>query len=181
MASSVSRGISGGCIAIAVSLLAACESGTMSAGNAELSQAARRFVPPDATDQVIATGVPWAQIDFVVRRSPFDYAFDEREIVNAAADGWLLCRPKSDEWWAYEDRSVTPSRYLQQRVFTLFKDSVLVLLVGKYKSPSEQEAISKSNPGSEKPPQQGIVSARKSSRDEATELAKSFDLSCVAG
>ena len=177
----MSRGIGATWIVIAMALLAACESDGASAGKVELSQVAKRFVPSDATDQMIATGVPWEQIDFVVRRAPFEFAFDERQMMRAVAEGWLLCRPKSDEWWAYEDRSVTPSRYLQQRVFTLFKDDVLVVLLGKYVSPSEQEAVTKRNPGSEKLPQQGVASVRKLSLKEATEVNESFDLSCGNG
>lgn len=168
-------------IAIVMASLAACEGGAAGAGKVDLNQIAKRFIPPDATGQVTAAGVPWAQIDFVVLRAPFDFAFDEQAMARSAtAEGWLLCRPKSDDWWAYEDNSVTPSRYLQQRVFTLFKDDVLVVLLGKYTSPSEQATVTKGNPSAEKLPQQGVASARKASREEATAIAESFDLSCGA-
>jgi hypothetical protein len=168
-------------IAIAMALLAACEGGAAGAGSVDLIHIAKRFIPPDATDQVTAAGVPWAQVDFFVLRAPFDFAFDERAMTRAAtAEGWLLCRPKSDDWWAYEDSSVAPSRYLQQRVFTLFKDDVLVVLLGRYTSPSEQAAVTRRNPSAEKLPQQGVASARKASRKEAGDIAESFDLSCGA-
>jgi hypothetical protein len=177
---SMNRQICVACFAITAALLSAC-SRTTGAGESELARVAERFVPVDATDRVVAKNVPWAQVDFVVRRVPFDFAFDERVITGAVADGWLLCRPKSKEWWEYEDRSVTPARYLQQRVITLFKNDVLVTLLGRYASQSEQEATKESGSTSEKPPQQGVASARRISRKEAAEIAEAFDLSCGAG
>ena len=95
------------CLVIAVAALAACESSIPNAGIAQLSLVAKRFVPPDATEQVVATGVPWEQIDFVVHRGPFTFAFDESEIKSAVADGWLPCRPKSEKWWAKENPAPT--------------------------------------------------------------------------
>lgn len=168
------------CFVIAMAVLAACESGTRAAGAPQLSPVTQRFVPPDATEQVVASGVPWEQIDFVVRRDPFTFAFDESEIKSAVTDGWLPCRPKSDKWWEYEDRSVTPSRYLQQRTVTLFKNGVLVMLLGRYVSPSQQQAVAAGIAGRERPAQQGVVSARKLSQEEARAIAESFDLTCGA-
>ncbi len=176
------RGLRAACVAIAMVFVVACGSGATGAKEMNLNQIAKRFVPSDASDQVVATGIPWAQIDFVVKRQAFEYAFDEHALTNAAtSEGWLLCRPKSEEWWAYEDHSVTPSRYLQQRAVTLFKDGVLVMLLGKYVSRSEQEAVTKQNPSAERVPQQGVSSARKASREEAAGVAKSFDLLCGTG
>ena len=161
---------------VVLATLAACGRGATATGKQDLSQAADRFVPSDAANKVIAAGVPWAQIDFT---APFEFAFDERAITSANAEGWLLCSPKSEKWWEYEDRSVTPARYLQQRVFMLFKNDVLVTLLGRYVSTSEQEAVKSSSLGSDKPLQQGVVSARKLSQKEAREIAESFDLYCA--
>lgn len=178
----MNRGFSAVCIAITTASLAACAGGGDGAAMSSLDQVAKRFVPPDATEQVTATEVPWAQVDFVVQRAPFEFAFDEHAVTSVAkAESWLLCRPKSDDWWAYEDHSVTPSRYLQQRVFTLFKDDVLVVLLGRYVRSSEHDAVRKDGLTPEKLPQQGVASARKLTREEAAQIAESFDLSCDAG
>jgi hypothetical protein len=146
--------------------------------DAVLSEHASGFVPNDAADKVTASGLPWVQISFTVRRPPLEFAIDEARLSEAASKGWSLCRPSTTEWEGYADATVTPPRYTQHRIYVLHKDGILIMLTGLYYSDSEQDSVTKRPKSAEMPVQQVYVIARKATTEEALEAAAAQGLSC---
>jgi hypothetical protein len=58
--------------------------------DAVLREAASGLVPDDAADKTTASGLPWVQISFTVRRPPLEFAIDEARLGEAASKGWSL-------------------------------------------------------------------------------------------
>jgi len=166
-------------LSILATLLGACTHHSEAAlGAAKLSESANAFVPEDSSDRKVAPNIPWVQIDFTVRRNPFQFAFSDSILSQAIADGWAACRPKTSEWVAYEDQSIRPSQYIQSRKYGMYRRGILVILVGIYYSESEATSVKNHAGQSEMVPQHGVVIARNSTRDQALEWAASQDLSC---
>jgi hypothetical protein len=146
-------------------------------GQVELRKVAEEFVPPDASETIVAPGLPWLQISFNVRRPWLQFAFDENRIRGAQLTGWKLCRPATGEWEGYEDRTATPPNYRRQRTYLLYKDGVSIQFFGTYDTPLNTLGTGKSN---EKPVQQGILIAKREPTSEALQMAANFQLSCDA-
>jgi hypothetical protein len=145
---------------------------------APLIQAASQFVPQDALDKLNTSGLPWVQIDFNVRRKPLRFAFSDSQLNQALSDRWTVCRPKTAEWTAFQDVIVTPSRYVQRRTYVLFRNGVLIVLMGNYSSANEATSIKKLEDQGEMPVQHGVVIARNANDHEARAVAESQALSC---
>lgn len=146
-------------------------------GQVELRKVAEQFVPPDASETMVAPSLPWLQISFNVRRPWLEFAFDENRIRDAQLAGWKLCRPTTGEWEGYEDRAVTPPNYRRQRTYLLYKDGVSMQFFGTYDTPLNSSGTSNRD---EKPVQQGILIARRETTSEALQMAANFHLSCDA-
>jgi hypothetical protein len=143
--------------------------------NEALLPSAEMFVPQDAMEKVVTSDLPWTQISFQVRRPWLKFAVDEDRISQAKIEGWGLCRPMSTDWDGYEDYAVTPPRYRRLRTYVLYRDGVLLQLIGIYDTPLETMGPGKSG---EKPVQQGVVIVRKATAKEALQTAADFHLSC---
>jgi hypothetical protein len=91
-------------------------------GRAALQQAAEEFIPEDAQNRIIAPNLPWVQLSFDVRRPWQQFAMDERRIFDAQRKGWMLCTGSG--WQEYEDSAATPSVYVEQKFYVLYKDGV---------------------------------------------------------
>jgi hypothetical protein len=160
-------------------LMGSCADGNnSSADNSKLREIADSFVPEDSSDVTVAPGIPWVQVSFNVFRGPLEFAVDTKRFARAKAEGWKLCQQSTQEWTGYEDATVAPKRYTQQKAYVLYKEGVLVLLVGQYHSDREDLAIKAGSASTEKPMQHGTVIARDSTDEEAKEVAESFGLSC---
>ena len=160
-------------VAACAALLAGCNHDT--SGRTTLRQAAEAFVPQDASERIVAPNLPWVQISFNIRRPWLQFAFDENRIKEAKLAGWGLCRPANAEWDGYEDHAATPPNYRRLRTYVLYKDGVLLQLIGIYDTPLETMGLGKRD---EKPVQQGIVIARRTTPKEALQMAANFQLSC---
>jgi len=171
-------------IGTAVSLAtAALCTGACSNRSAELSRArlegyASEFVPQDATGRKTEPGIPWVQLSFTVRRAPLEFPIDANRLLQATADGWTLCQPMPSEWTSYLDMSVTPARYRQTRTYVLYREGVLLLLVGMYDGDSEATAVKRGGNRMEMPVQHVAVVARPSSAPESREVAARQNLTC---
>jgi hypothetical protein len=146
-------------------------------GQAALRKIAEAFVPPDATEEIVAPNLPWLQISFNVRRPWLQFAFDERRIKDAQLGGWKLCRPTTEEWEGYEDHAVTPPNYRQLRTYILYKDGVSIQFFGMYNRPLNSLGAGSRD---DTPIQQGIIIARKETTPEALQMAENFHLYCDA-
>lgn len=156
-------------------VMAACNNnnGLRSAG--ALDKEAKRFIPKDAFNTQTAQDIPWVQISFDVQRVGNEFAFLNIEFDNAKSEGWRVCRQQASEWTKYEDVSLTQNRYIQQKVYTLYRDQVLVTLVGRYEDDREQDSqVAPQRPRV----QHGIVIAKNSTDQEARETAQSLGLAC---
>lgn len=157
-------------IAVCMSVLNAC---TNDADEGSLEEHANYFVPEDASEVVTAPDIPWVQKSFNVSRESSEFAIPADKLARTKSDGWRLCQPPGPEWMGFQDATLTPPRYTQQRAYVLYKDSVLVVLVGKYYSDAENTAAP-----SAKMDQHGMVIVRNATDQEAQETADSFKLSC---
>jgi hypothetical protein len=140
-----------------------------------LRQAAESFVPQDAADRTVAPDLPWVQISFNVRRPWLQFAIDEKRIFRAKAEGWALCQATSSEWDGYQDFAVTPPRYTRLKTYILYRDGVMLTLIGRYDRPIAELPLGKRD---ERPIQQGFVIARKATEKEGMEAAANMRLSC---
>lgn len=139
------------------------------AAQAPLAQAAESFVPLDAMERQLAPNLPWVQISFNVRRPWLQFAIDEQRIQQAQSEGWELCRPASAEWEGYEDATGPSLTYKRLRTYVLYREGVLIQLIGMYQSPG----------GAQQPIQQGVVIAREATKEEARQMAGNFQLTCA--
>ena len=105
--------------------------------------------------QVAPPDTPWVQIDFDVRPAPLEFAFSNDRLTRAPEDGWVLCRRRVSEWAEFKDATVTPSRFTQEQLVALYKNDVLITLIGTYHSDSNEDAVRKDQ--SERPIQHGVV------------------------
>jgi hypothetical protein len=160
-------------IAVLAGLLAGCDHSA--SAQTTLRQTAEEFVPQDASEKVVAPDLPWVQISFKVLRPWLVFAVDERRISEAKLAGWALCQPASAEWNGYEDHATTPPNYRRLRTYVLYRDGVLLQLIGIYDTPIDTMGLGKRD---EKPVQQGFVIARTATPNEVFQTAKNFDLSC---
>lgn len=142
---------------------------------ATLQRTAEAFVPSDAEDLIVAPGLPWLQISFRVRRRWLDYAFDEKRLERARAEGWMLCKPSGADWEGYEDYAVKPPQYTRQKIYVLYRDGISLTFIGMYFTAVEGGARA---PREERPTQQGIVSGVHATREQALQTASKFQLSC---
>lgn len=156
-----------------VALLPACSRNTP--GEAAIREVAEAFVPQDATEKVLAPDTPWVQISFNVRRPWLEFAVDEKRINRAKLEGWDLCRPATAEWAGHEDVVVASASYRRLRTYVLYREGVLVQLLGMYDSPLESVGLE----GEAEPAiQQGFVIAKKATEKDALRMAADFKLSC---
>lgn len=138
-----------------------------------------RFIPKDAIDLVTAPEIPWLQQTFDVSRKSPEFAVGTQELERARSDGWVVCQSSDPQWIGFYDATVTPQRYVRQKIYVLYNAGVLLTLVGRYYAPNE---IALNALLMESPPalQHVIVSARESTENELQETAEGFDLSCDA-
>jgi hypothetical protein len=143
-----------------------------------LAEVANQFIPIDAEQKTTATGIPWLQISFNVQREPFDFGIDESTLRRAVADGWKLCEPTKAEWTGYMDMSTQPAQYTQTRTYVLYRDGVLVTLIGMYNSPNEAASVRKHEGVGDRPLQQDFVIVSHASEHESLETAAKHNLRC---
>jgi len=108
----------------------------------------------------------------------FGVSYRRQSLLQATADGWTLCQPMPSEWTSYLDMSVTPARYRQTRTYVLYREGVLLLLVGMYDGDSEATAVKRGGNRMEMPVQHVAVVARPSSAPESREVAARQNLTC---
>lgn len=156
----------------------ACASDQALPNKLELQDAANMFIPHDATEKVLAPDIPWVQISFNVRREPLEFAVSVEELSRAAADGWILCKPQTFEWMGFNDFSVTPNRYTKQRTYLLYKDGILITLLGMYHYASESSSVEADDRQTDMPIQHGVVIARNVAKEESLATANSQGLVC---
>jgi hypothetical protein len=149
--------------------------------DASLAEYAGQFIPTDATNKVTAPGIPWEQVSFDVTRAPLEFAVNESRLHQAAADGWKLCEPATSEWTGFTDMSVAPARYTQTRTYVLYRQGVLIVLIGTYYSASEAVAVRPRDDQAEKPVQHVVVISRQATEKEALETAAHQNLRCAGG
>lgn len=143
-----------------------------------LREYANNFVPEDASNIVAAPSIPWIQISFDVRREPLEFAISADRLDRAKAEGWTVCQPSTADWTGYYDAKVTPRRYTQNRAYVLYKDGVLIELIGVYYSDSEATSVQKSVGSAAGRVQHGMVIARNATEKEVVEAADVLGVSC---
>lgn len=161
-----------------VAVVAACGGDAVEADRANLEERARSFVPEDASEIRVAPGIPWVQVDFDVRRDPLEFAVSNDRMVRAQEEGWTLCQPLTSDWSEFEDTSVNPRLYRQEKLYALYKDGVSITLVGMYQSDSRSSLVRPGAAQGEEPIQRGVVIARNSTDSEALTMANALRLSC---
>jgi hypothetical protein len=157
------------------SLLTACSEAPKTLA---LVKVADDFIPTDATQRAKAPGVPWLQISFDVQRPPLEFGIDESRLRRAAADGWKVCAPTSPEWTGYLDMSAQPAQYTQTRTYVLYRDGILVTLIGMYNSANEASSVKKSDERDEKPVQHDFVIVEQTDDQKFHETAAHHNLQC---
>jgi len=148
-------------------LLTACSEQGLHRTNAQLREAAEAFVPADATDKLVAPGIPWVQLSFNVRRPWLEFAVDENRIARARSEGWRVCGPAKSEWESYWDEGTTPPRYERHKMVVLYKAGTMLTLIGMYDGPEENQPI-----------QQGVVISQSLSEKAARAEAAKMLMKC---
>jgi hypothetical protein len=136
-----------------------------------------RFIPQDAIDPVSTTEVLWVQQTFDVSRKPFDFVVSEEQLMRARSDGWTLCQELAPEWEGFYDATVTPRRYVRQKVYLLYKEGVLLTLIGRYYGTS-QVVLDQQLRETSDVVQHAVVKGQESTQAELKEAIESFGLSC---
>ena len=142
----------------------------------KLSKVAAEFIPPDAQDRAQAPDVTWVQISFKVRRPALQ--FDESRINHARRNGWIVCRPNTEEWVSYLETKATPNQYVQMRTYMLYRKGIVVALEAAYFSLNEATSVRKGEAASEVPAQSGLVIAGSSTEMQFRDRAASQGLAC---
>ena len=140
-----------------------------------LQQLAETFVPSDAAEKIVAPDLPWLQISFRVRRPGLDFAFDEKRIERARAEGWTVCQAIGPQWEGYQDYAVTPRRHTRLRSYILYRSGTSLTLMGIYDSPIDELPLAQRE---DRPMQQGILIAKNEAERHAIEAAANLKLKC---
>jgi hypothetical protein len=158
-------------LVFAIGYLSACGRDVAEDGKTALRDAARTFMPSDASNVREATEVPWIQLSGVVDRKGDAYALDRQHIERAKRENWTVCEPTSEQWTDYQDRSVEPPVKRSQRIFLFFQDEILVLAIG--------ERIPGGGPSSPtQTSQQVTVVARRASGKDIEDTTLAYHLQC---
>jgi hypothetical protein len=159
-------------------LFGACSHKEVQLTREKLIETASQFVPQDASDRFIAPQIPWVQISFNVQRPPLQFAIDEGKLTYAKESGWIICRPKTDDWVGYLDLTMGRHEYVQTRTYMLYQHGVMITLVGRYLSVGEEASVRKGDVGSGTRTQDGMVIAGGSTEGDFRDRAASQSLEC---
>jgi hypothetical protein len=163
-------------LAVSIAFIPACGEDNVEAARANLERQARSFLPDDAANVRLAPGIPWVQIDFDVQRPPLEFGISSDRMLRAQEEGWTLCEQLTNDWTAFQDGRT--GRWRQEKLYELYKDRVLITLLGVYESNSARDAVSKDTPAGEKTIQHVGVIASSSGENEVLARANTLNLSC---
>jgi hypothetical protein len=161
-----------------MSFLGSCSHGNAQLTREQLIESASRFVPQDASDRFIAPQIPWVQISFNVKRPPLQFAIDQGTLASAKEKGWTICKPKTDEWVGYLDLANGRNEYIQTRTYMVYRHGVMITLVARYVSASEEASVRKGDANSGARTQDGAVIAGGASESEFRDKVASQSLEC---
>ena len=112
------------------------------AGSAQLSAKSRYdfVVPKDAQALVKERVGPSDQILFTVQRRYPVFAFSDETIDRLVKEGWKKCTSTSDDWSSFVDMASGSALRVHQKVLHLRKADRLLVLIGRYTSPTSNDS-----------------------------------------
>lgn len=172
------------CITLLLVLSCGCKNDSIEQGRSEgpskdqIAELARELLPSDAFEVKEEPNAPWVQLSFHVQRAPEQFAIAEERFQRAATEGWLLCEPPTQAWNSYPDAREDPPVYTQQRTYELYRDGVLLTVIGSFHYESEQAAEEVKREQKHKPVQEVYVVGTRSTLQNANREADGKALVC---
>jgi hypothetical protein len=156
---------------------AGCADTKKATAEADLREAASRFVPRDARNLIEAPGLPWIQLSFEVTRAPAEFGISLDQLKGAQRDGWLLCEQATPAWNGFDDMRQEPMRYVTERTYMLHTDETLLVMIGRHEH--ETEGAWKTNRERETATVQNVfITAHRTNEQEARKQAADLGLQC---